>query len=202
MKLKILLFFLFSIFIVKPIFATDISILCDHNGCQKSSNLPLFSQNNIYPGFTSSQTFSINNNRDSACQLKFKTTSNSQIPDILSQKIIINISGVNYSLSDLLDSAKPALSLGSINAGAKNDYLWSVIFNKDADNEYQNLTSNFDINFNFECDEENTTPSVLGTTSKNPKKFNPWLLSPVLFSIPIYATLPKIFKIKRKHRNL
>lgn len=185
-KFLTLLFFL-AIFTIKPVFAgNNITITCNNGSdCVKSSELPLFSETNIYPGFTHSQTFSVDNNRNGPCQLKFKATSTSQVPDILSQKILINISGtnndynlVNYSLNDLLNPDKPIVSLGHVNKGIKNNYLWSVIFDIDAGNEYQNQISNFSINFNFECDDEEpiTTPtptptstsgSVLGSTSSN-----------------------------------
>jgi len=162
-KLTVFLFLFISSFLVKPVFAgNDITITCNTGSdCIKSSELPLFSENNIYPGYSVSQVFSVDNNRNGPCHLTFKADSLSKVPDILSQKILINISGinndyslVNYSLNDLLDPAKSSVSLGHINKNIENKYSWSATFDKDANNEYQSLTSNFNINFNFECDEE------------------------------------------------
>ncbi|MDD2482785.1 MAG: fibronectin type III domain-containing protein [Candidatus Shapirobacteria bacterium] len=176
-KFFIPLFLILSLFLSKPIFAgNDITITCNSGSeCTKSSELPLFDETNIYPGFTKSQNFYIDNNRNAPCQLKFKAVSSSQIPDVLSQKILINIlatnnendySLVNYSLSDLLDPNKPVVSLGHVNKDKKNSYLWSVTFDSEATNVYQNLNTNFGINFNFECDEE--TGDVLSSISDNP----------------------------------
>lgn len=172
---KILFLFLFACLFAKPAIAgNDITITCNTgSSCTKSSELPLFYETNIYPGFTHSQIFSVDNNRNGACHLKFKATSTSPVPDLLSTKILINIAGtnndyslVNYPLNDLLDPAKPLVSLGHVNKNVKNNYLWSVVFNSNAGNEYQNLVSRFDINFNFECDEDITdNPS---NTSDNP----------------------------------
>lgn len=176
---------LLASFFVKPIFAgNDITITCNNgSNCTKSSELPLFLETNIYPGFAHSQIFSVDNNRNTPCNLKFKAVSTSPVSDILSEKILINILGTNsnnnyslvdYPLNDLLDPTKPTVSLGRVNTGVKNNYLWSVVFDKNAGNEYQNQISKFDINFNFECDEESTDdpsntsnnpPSTLGATN-------------------------------------
>jgi hypothetical protein len=164
MKRFLAAFFLFFLFSPKTIFAgNDITITCNTgSACSKSSELPLFSETNIYPGFTHSQIFSVDNNRGSTCHLKLKAVS-AEFPDLLSEKILVTISGtnndyrlINYSLNDLLNPIKALVSLGHVHAGDKNNYLWSVIFDKDAGNEYQKLVSTFDINFNFECDEETT----------------------------------------------
>lgn len=175
MKRFLILLFFLAIFTIKPAFAgNNITITCNNGlDCVKSSELPLFSETNIYPGFTHSQTFSVDNNRNGPCQLTFKAVSNSEVPDILSQQIFINISGINndyslqnYSLNDLLNANKPIVSLGHVNKGIKNNYLWSVIFDQNAGNEYQNQISNFSINFNFQCDEQ--TGDVLSSISNNP----------------------------------
>jgi hypothetical protein len=171
---KLILIFLF---IISPSFVfagNDLTITCNTGAdCTKSSDLPLFSETNIYPGYTHSQRFYVDNNRDSACHLKLKAISTSSVPNILSTKISLDITGtnndyilINYSLTDLLNPSLPPVSLGHVNRNIKNNYLWSVTFDKDAGNEYQNLISNFDINFNFECDQDSTDSST--NTSNNP----------------------------------
>jgi hypothetical protein len=178
---KIFLILFLTLFIVKPVFAgNDIAITCKSGSeCTKSSELPLFSENNIYPGFSVSQNFSVNNKRSGPCHLKFKAASTTQLPDILSKQLLINIDGENgynfgpYRLNELLDPSKPAISLGHVNKGDINDYIWSVVFDDDSTNEYQNQKSAFDISINFECDEEsadnpssvtNNPPSNQGTS--------------------------------------
>jgi hypothetical protein len=186
-KLTVFLFFLLSSFLVKPVFAgNDITITCNNGSdCIKSSELPLFSETNIYPGFTQSQTFSVINNRNKPCQLTFKGNPTTESPSFLSKEIFINISGndyqlSNYRLSDLLKSSEPSVSLGQVNGNSTNNYSWTVTLNRDADNNYQNKTTDFfNINFNFECDEDSPTPtptsssgSVLGSTSNSDSSSN------------------------------
>jgi len=161
-KLLISISFFLTLF-AKPAFAgNEITITCSSSGCTKSSNLPIFDEQNIYPGQTFSQTFFVDNNRNGTCNLTLKGISTSS-PDVLSQKLLISIVGTNnsnslnisnYLLSDLVDPTKPNLSLGHVNKNKKNSYLWSTYFDASADNDYQNLSANFSVNFNFECDEE------------------------------------------------
>lgn len=173
-------FLFFLIIFSQPVFAgNEVTITC-HSGsdCTKSTELPIFNETNIYPGYTFSQQFFVDNNRNGACNLTLKATSNSA-SDLLSSKIFINITGTNndndlnisnYFLSDLLDPSKPNLSLGHVNKNKKNNYLWSVTLDRSADNNFQNLVSNFDVNFNFQCDEESTDnpENVLGTSTGSP----------------------------------
>ncbi|MCW1948850.1 MAG: fibronectin type III domain-containing protein [Candidatus Shapirobacteria bacterium] len=182
-KLFEFLIFSLSLFFTRPVFAgNDITITCNPGSdCTKSSELPIFNETNIYPGFTFSQQFFVDNNRNGTCNLTLKATSNSE-SNLLSQKILLSIIGTNndndlnisnYLLSDLLDSSKPNLSIGHINKNKKNNYLWSVTLDRSADNNYQNLNSNFNVNFNFQCDEESADNpgNVLGTstgTTSNP----------------------------------
>lgn len=175
-KIFIPLFLILSFFVSVPALAQEaLTITCNSgSACTKSSEFPLFNETNIYPGFTHTQNFYVDNNRKGPCNLTLKATSNSQTPDILSQKILINISGINndyrlsnYLLSDLLDSSKPYVSLGHVNKNDKNSYLWSVTFDPQADSNYQNLSTNFNVNFNFECDEE-TTDNSTNTSSSTP----------------------------------
>lgn len=170
----ILFLVLFASFFSKPVLAgNDISITCSSGGCQKLSNLPFFYENNISPGFTQIQNLSVDNNRNSPCHLKFKADSATQIPNILPEKILFNILGtnnnytlLNYPLSDLMDPNISPISLGHINKGVKNKYSWLATFSPEAGNEYQETSIVFNLNFNFECDEEDgDDPS---DTSDNP----------------------------------
>ena len=175
------LVFVLNFFFIQPVFAgNDITITCNGGAseCTVSPDLPIFNETNIYPGYTTSQKFYVDNNRDSACNLTLKATSNS-VTDLLSSKIFISIRGTNnsnnlnisnYLLSDLLDPSKPNLSLGHVNKNKKNNYEWTVTLDQSADNTYQNLTSNFNVDFNFQCDDDDITPTptstgdVLGTS--------------------------------------
>lgn len=182
-KLFGFLFFALSLFFTRPIFAgNDITITCNTGAseCTVSPNLPIFNEANIYPGYTTSQKFFVDNHRNGACNLTLKATSNSE--SLLSSKIFIDIIGTNntndlnishYLLNDLLDPSKPKLSLGHVNKNKQNSYQWTITLDKSADNNFQNLISSFNVDFNFECDDESIDNSgnVLGTStgaSSNP----------------------------------
>jgi len=177
-KLSGFLIFIFGLFFTHPFFAgNDITITCNSgtSECTISPNLPIFNEANIYPGYTTSQKFYVDNNRNGTCNLTLKATSNLG-SDLLSQKIILNIIGTNndndlnisnYLLSDLLDPSKQNLSLGHVNKNKKNSYSWSVTLDRSADDNYQNLNSNFNVNFNFQCDEESVDNpgNILGSST-------------------------------------
>jgi len=174
------LFFLLISFWVKPVFAgNDITITCNSGAseCTVSPSLPIFNEANIYPGYTAFQNFFVDNNRNGACNLTLKATSNSE--SLLSSKIFIDIVGTNnsndlnishYLLNDLLDSSKPKLSLGHVNKNKQNSYRWTITLDKSADNNFQNLISNFNVDFNFECDDENVDipGNILGASTSTP----------------------------------
>lgn len=185
-KLFGLLIFTLGLFFTRPVFAgNDITITCNSGAseCTISPNLPIFNEANIYPGYTTSQNFYVDNNRNGTCNLTLKATSNSE-SDLLSSKIFINITGTNnsndlnishYLLQDLLDPLKPKLSLGHINKNQKNNYQWTITLDRSADNNFQNLISNFSVNFNFECQDESsdTSGNVLGTSVSVNSSNNP-----------------------------
>ncbi len=176
-KILFLLIISFGFFPSLVFAGNDITITCNSGDseCTVSPNLPIFNEANIYPGYTTSQKFFVDNNRTGACNLTLKAVSADSNLDLLSQKIFLDITGTNnendlnishYRLSDLLNSAQPSLSLGHVNKNKKNSYLWTILLDQSADNNYQNLSSRFDIKYQFECDENSTDVSgnVLGTS--------------------------------------
>ncbi len=184
-------FFLLISLWVKPVFAgNDITITCNSSQCFQSPVLPLFSETNIYPGFSASQKVFINNNRNAPCDLYLKGIS--QIPGILADKISLNITGINndfslidYSLTNLLAQDINPVYLGKIPKNSQYSYNWSATLNSDADNNYADKSTNFAINFNFTCDEEPKSFSGDGgqiagvsTSSDTPKCTNSYPLSP------------------------
>ena len=158
------LFFILISFVVKPVFAgNDITIACDSFQCVQNPVLPLFSETNIYPGFSASQKVFINNNRNSSCFLHIKGVSENK--DILVDKISLDITGINnsfslnnFSLTNLLNPEIDAVYLGEIPKKSQYSYTWLATLNSNVDNNYANKSSNFSIDFNFSCDDEPQSP--------------------------------------------
>lgn len=170
--MKKLLFLFFALFFlaVKPVFAgNDLIITCASGGtCTKSSDLPLFQENNIYPGYLKSQNVTVINNRQKDCNLKFKAILKDVPSSILPEKIMISITkGANVWYSGNLQNATAAAGniLGTVLGGATDLYLWTASFNKDAGNSYQNTNTTFDLDFNFECEDEVPTPTSIPSPS-------------------------------------
>lgn len=141
--------------------ANDLSFTCTSSDCTNSSSLPLFSESNIYPGFSVTAKTTITNSRQSNCQLNFKLT-NQQLPDLLSSALTVSTVGdttVWYAglLSDLFDGHNHPLD--SISAGTTKVFSWTVSFDQNSGNEFQNQSNLFDIDFSFTCDDEPSSPS-------------------------------------------
>ena len=140
-----------------PVFAANnLSFTCTSTDCTNSSSLPLFSESNIYPGYTVTAKTTIINNRQSNCQLNFKLA-NQQLPDLLSSALTVSTVGdttVWYAglLSDLFDGQNHPLD--NISAGTTKVFSWTVSFDQNSGNEYQNIANLFNIDFNFTCDDE------------------------------------------------
>jgi len=169
-KIFFILFFLFPA--IPALAANDLSFTCTSSDCTNSSSLPLFSESNIYPGYTVTAKTTITNNRQSNCQLNFKLA-NQQLPDLLSSALTVSTVGdttVWYagSLSNLFDDNHHQLD--NISTGSTKVFLWTVSFNQDSGNEYQNESNLFDIDFNFTCDDEPPppTPTAGGVGGGNP----------------------------------
>lgn len=116
----------------------------------------MFSESNIYPGYTVTAKTTIENNRQNNCQLNFKLK-NQQLSDLLSSALTVSTVGnttVWYAglLSDLFDDQNHPLD--NIAAGTTKVFSWTVSFDQNSGNEYQNTANLFDIDFNFTCDDE------------------------------------------------
>lgn len=162
---KILLLLFFIIFSNNNVFAgNNLTFTCTDSSCTKSTNLPLFSETNIYPTYTVNQKTTIINNRSTNCNLNFDLQNRAEA-DILSSVLTISSVGdstVWYSgpLNSLFDGQNH--TLGSIPANSTKDISWTSSFNQDAGNEYQNQSNLFDMDFNFTCDDPPSSPSSPG----------------------------------------
>lgn len=172
-NLALLLFF-YTCFFPPAIFAADKTIICTNSACTQDNQSPLFNETNIYPGFLTSKELKVNNTRSDSCRLNFSGKDTKDFNSNLPEEIMISVTSgatVHYSgsLLSLLNSSYH--SLGDLNAGTSAPYLFTASFNQGAGNEFQNLATKFDLNFNFECLDEiypTSTPVPTSTPFLNP----------------------------------
>ncbi len=190
-KLLFVLTLLFlSLSFVNPIFAgNDLTVTCTQdNKCQKSSNLPIFSESNISPGFFVSQKFKVINLRNDNCDLSFYVINKDTQENIFPNKISISItneSSVLYAGNLQTLYTQPVRPLGQVKSNSEANYIWSASFDQSAGNEYQNLITRFDSNINFLCN--STAPSII--------------LNSIPTSTSIGNSFPLVFSIKNAQPN-
>lgn len=153
---------LFTYYVIPAHAGSDQLVTCNSSSCSKDTNSPLFFETNIFPGYKVSQTVTVLNDRNSECQ--FTTTAiNSSSSDLLSSRMFLDISRnalSQYSGTISQFYLQPNYSLGTIPAGSTAVYTWSSQFDINAGNEYQNLSSVFDLNLNFSCQNEPVSQSI------------------------------------------
>lgn len=175
MKKVLFLLLVTSFLLPNYIFAgNNLVFTCTDSSCEKSSNLPLFSESNIYPSYSVSQTTTIINHRTTNCNLNFKLSRN-QETDLLSSVISVSSVGettVWYSgtLESLFDNVTH--TLGHIPANTTREIVWTAVFNQNAGNEYQGVTNLFDIDFNFTCDDPPSNQTDNPVNNNNPPECN------------------------------
>jgi len=157
MKKTFLILFLFIF--APPLFAgNNLIITCSDSSCIKSSDLPLFNESNIAPGFSNTQNIKIINNRSDSCDLLFKLNRLSSA-DPLSSVQMLTLTRDNFlwysgTLHDLSDNKTH--ELGNIDSSQYKEYQWTFSLNQSVGNEYQLQNNTFDVDFNFTCNEESS----------------------------------------------
>lgn len=156
--------------------ATDQTITCNSTNCSGLSGA-LFNETNIAPGNSITRTLHVvNADNPDSCNLTMMATTPSvtgragsdDFPSRLFTVIKDGASDV-YGVRDGTDKATNAktlkslpgdapISLGLIAAGLGRDYNWTVYFEKDSGNNYQEATAKFDLNLTFVCGNP-TTPN-------------------------------------------
>jgi hypothetical protein len=164
-KILSLLFFLAFVFPLPVLAGNDLTITCTPaDVCTKSTDLPLFSETSIFPGYSVQQILTVVSQRTDNCQLSFKIVDKSQPAGILADKInveVISASQTWYSgsLEDLFSSLS-SQDLGILSPGSTQNYVWTAAFDSSAGNEYQSLISVFDLNLNLSCEAIAITPTL------------------------------------------
>lgn len=163
-------------------FAADLEITCFSDNTPPSvvtSSNKLFDLQNIAPGETSIKTMKVRNSDTvNSCKIWFKGEANSN--DNLAKKINIAFSGIygnivdgkatsNKNLFDFLTSQK--ILVANVAPGGIVERNLILTFNTDADNNFMNKNTTFDIRviseWGSESDSNENNGDVLGTDTKN-----------------------------------
>jgi hypothetical protein len=118
----------------------------------------IFNLDNIYPGYVESQTITIQNTSDPGeivdIYFNFNVTGGSTLADQLRLYVIrdggsyrIGGTGDRMSLKEADDQGQ--LYVNRLTAGQDEDYEIKIRFDEDAGNAFQNLETEFDIDFNI-----------------------------------------------------
>ena len=157
-----------------PIMAVnDLTVVCPANNkkCRLIENLVLFDDKNIAPGYISSprKITIINKNPKEECLLAMQAVNISGSPQ-LAGEVTLSMADTSHvwyagSLSDLgLGADKP---LGVIPPKKQNSYQLTASLNQNLGNEYQGLTTGFDLNLNFTCQLPTPTASESNSADAN-----------------------------------
>lgn len=153
---KFLLAILFLLLFPTNVLASnDLTVTCDGGGsCSKSSSLPIFDDNSLYPGQTVSSKVTVNNTSSFAGVFAFQVEDLSS--SLLNPVIYLSISN-DQSGNDLvygpvaLDLINGSyITLNNFNPGGIRDYYFHAKFDIDADNAYRDLNTDFDLTLGFD----------------------------------------------------
>lgn len=172
--------------------ASDQTINCTSTGCSGLSGA-LFNETNIAPGDSITRTLHVSNadNPDS-CNLTMSATITDKVGlDDFTTKLftVIKVGSSDvYGLRDGTDKAAniktlgnlsgdTPISLGPIAAGADKDYNWTVYFDKDSNDDYQEASAKFDLNLTFVCGNPSLSDASATPCQDTPPAGAPYLLS-------------------------
>jgi hypothetical protein len=147
---------LFSLFFSQSVLAKDEVDVEDSIGINVDGKF-IFNENLIYPGWYTSKTVSVENKSDSNVDLyvTFDLDNGEKLADVLNV-YVVRIRDNNYKLGGLGDeytiykANKKDLYIERLESKKKEKYNIIVEFDKNAGNDYQNLVSQFDIDFTIE----------------------------------------------------
>jgi hypothetical protein len=126
--------------------------------CTLDSSAPLFSAQNIYPGWSTSQTIRAINNYDEDRLFGFEIFNLTSTPlngvNLAETLVLIIKDGTEEKWNQkLINSVGTYISLTKVPEQGHKDYTIEIKMDEAAGNEYQNKRSEFDIRIGFEAKE-------------------------------------------------
>ncbi|MCK4636137.1 MAG: hypothetical protein KAT32_04710 [Candidatus Moranbacteria bacterium] len=152
-----LLIFTFILGAVPSAFADNEMDLEDSSGDNIHGD-DIFNESNIFPGWSESETINVQNESDESevdLYITFDVDGGEKLAEAIKIYVVrksdgsyrVGGSGDKYTLEK---ASGEDLFIGKLDAGDDEDYKIKVKFDEDAGNEYQNLATEFDIDFEIE----------------------------------------------------
>lgn len=150
----LLIFIIFFIFSLTEVLAVNLEISCNLDVCSSTGDEPLFSQESIYPGWSTSKTIKAINDYSQEAGFAVELI-NLSFPEELSDILTVAIKKKdeeNNIYEDNLTNLKNHgyLSLSTISSGKSQEYEFTIFMPASAGNEYQGLETTFNLNLGFE----------------------------------------------------
>jgi len=189
-KLFIILILTVSFTLTRPVHAANITITCAADGpcdMMPTPNEHLFYELNILPGYNVTRTLTVTNRSTvDDCPL-YINTKNENDPDHLAGKLWTNIRdgwtdiyGMHYGSGRATDDKKLTdvfsvgdIFLGTILKASTKIFIWTVTFDPNTGNDYQNKKTVFDFDATISCGVPPTlTPTTTPTNTPTPTPEN------------------------------
>lgn len=145
-------------FIGLPVWAADLEVECRPSGCVLSPDEPLFSEDNIYPGWETSTTILATNKYGQDRYFAIEII-NYDDPDGLGEKIEIEIEETNFGGSSLFDGNLTELKnddykkLSVVSSDGDREYLIKASLPTEVGNKFKNKSLSFDLKLGFDEEE-------------------------------------------------
>jgi len=136
------------------ILAADFDVDCNSNSCTQTPSGAIFSETNVYPGWSVTKIVSgVNHSgQEAAFAVEEKNlVSTGGLSDILLITIKKSGAGSNIYEDNLTNFQNYGyLTLSNVSNSGSQDYDFTVKMQESADNKYQGLTTTFNLNLGFE----------------------------------------------------
>lgn len=160
-KLTLFIFILFFLVLVPGVFASDLIFTCTDSDCSSSTNSALFSSSNLGPGDSVSKSVKLVNNTSQNKKFGLKVTNYSSSGNLDSniQFVITKISDNSVIWDDnfLKFANAGEVVLGDLPSNSAEDFNLTATFIQSSNNDFQDKSVNFDLEFGLITEE--TSPS-------------------------------------------
>ncbi|MBP9690734.1 hypothetical protein KBD81_01500 [Candidatus Woesebacteria bacterium] len=166
---------LFLVFYAAPIYATDFSMKCDAEACKPDSIARFFDEDTLwYPTYGKSNTVTIKNTSETSQYIghrafNIRTSSTADLSKALDLTIVrksVNKVVWKSTLREFYDSHEAVLAV--LGSGKTDSFEYTIVMNRDAGNEYQGATTQFDLLFGFFMPTVTPTPTPTPTPTSTP----------------------------------
>jgi len=167
-----LLFLLIAMFFFFPlwgneVWAADLEVTCGADGCFSTGDKPLFSETDVFPGWSKTKVVKAINAYDEKAIFATKVTSLVSVgglSDILTVTIKKSGAVTNIYENNLTNLKNYGYLPLSIITGNSQEYDFTIKMQESAGNEYQALNALFDLSLGFEVSSIDAVPTTTSSS--------------------------------------